>query len=306
MILTIKPTVYIIAGPTAVGKTAVAVALAEQLQTEIISADSRQCFSELAIGVARPSREELAAVKHHFIADHSVAEDLNAGYFEQYALNQTTKILAQNKPVVMVGGTGLYIRAFHEGIDPMPQIDPQIRQDIIDSYQKKGLVWLQAELKHKDPAFWAVAEQANPQRLMRALEVLLATGQSIMHFRTAQKKARDFDMVYIGLDMPMEQLTTRINARVDQMFADGLMQEAAAVIQYRHKPALQTVGYKEAFQLLDGSITEAEAMRLIKVHTRQYAKRQMTWFKKEAGIHWINMVDSSAATIAKAIQLNKY
>lgn len=301
MILTIKPTVYIIAGPTAVGKTAVAVALAQQLNTEIISADSRQCFSELSIGVARPSVDELAAVKHHFIADHSVAEDLNAGYFEQYALNKAKTIFAQNKPVVMVGGTGLYLRAFCEGIDPMPSIDPQIRQDIIDAYQKKGLVWLQAELKHKDPSFWAVAEQANPQRLMRALEVLLATGQSIMQFRTAQKKARAFDMVYFGLEMPMEQLTDRINARVDQMFADGLIQEAAAVIQYRHKPALQTVGYKELFQYLDGSITEAEAKQLVKVHTRQYAKRQMTWFKKETAIRWINMRNGSVASALEQI-----
>ncbi len=289
MILKTKPTVYIIAGPTAVGKTALSIALAKAIQTEIISADSRQCFSELSIGVARPSPAELAAVKHHFIGDHSVETDINAGYFEKFALEKSASIFSKNEQLVMVGGTGLYIKSFCEGIDPMPQIDSSIREAIIDNYTSKGLIWLQAELKHRDPSFWETAEQANPQRLMRALEVLNATGKSIIQFRTAQKKQRPFNIVKIGLEMPMEQLTLRINSRVDQMMLDGLIEEVQSVVQFRTKPALQTVGYKEIFDFLDGKISKETAIQQIKHHTRQYAKRQMTWFKKDTEFKWINM-----------------
>lgn len=274
------------AGPTAVGKTGFGILLAKALKTEIISVDSRQCFSELSIGVARPSEEELAAVPHHFIASHSVAEDLNAGYFEQYALQKAGELFQQHDAVVMVGGTGLYIKAFCEGIDPMPVVPSEVREAIIAEYEAKGLIWLQSELKHKDPAFWAVAEQQNPQRLMRALEVFNATGKSITVFRSAQKKQRDFEIIKIGLEMPMEVLTTRISQRVDQMIKDGLLSEARSVISYRNKSALQTVGYKEMFDHLDGKISLEEAVRQIKLHTRQYAKRQMTWFKKDTEFTW--------------------
>lgn len=289
----IKPTVYIIAGPTAVGKTAVSVELAKALNTEIISADSRQCFAELSIGVARPSQAELAAVPHYFIADHSVETDINAGYFEKFALEKADAVFSKKDQLVMVGGTGLYIRAFCEGIDPMPVIDPAIRAEIIDNYESKGLIWLQSELKHRDPAFWETAEQSNPQRLMRALEVLNATGQSILVFRTAEKKQRSFNIIKIGLEMPMDQLTLRINSRVDQMIQDGLIDEVQSVTQYRSKSALQTVGYKEVFEYLDGTISKDEAIQQIKHHTRQYAKRQMTWFKKDAEFKWINMASHS-------------
>ncbi|MDD2793416.1 MAG: tRNA (adenosine(37)-N6)-dimethylallyltransferase MiaA [Sediminibacterium sp.] len=277
---------FIVAGPTAVGKTGFAILLAKALKTEIISADSRQCFSELSIGVARPSEEELAAVPHHFIASHFVAEDLNAGYFEQYALQKAGELFQQHDAVVMVGGTGLYIKAFCEGIDPMPVVPPEVRSEIVAQYEAKGLIWLQSELKHKDPAFWAVAEQQNPQRLMRALEVFNATGKSITVFRSAQKKQRDFEIIKIGLEMPMEVLTARINQRVDQMIKDGLLSEARSVISYRNKSALQTVGYKEMFDHLDGKISLEEAIQQIKQHTRQYAKRQMTWFRKDPEFTW--------------------
>lgn len=304
MILKTKPTVYIIAGPTAVGKTALSIALAKAIQTEIISADSRQCFTELSIGVARPSPAELAAVKHHFIADHSVETDINAGYFEKFALEKSAAIFSQNEQLVMVGGTGLYIKSFCEGIDPMPQIDSSIREAIIDNYTSKGLIWLQAELKHRDPAFWETAEQANPQRLMRALEVLNATGKSIIQFRTAQKKQRPFNIVKIGLEMPMEQLTLRINSRVDQMMLDGLIEEVQSVVQFRTKPALQTVGYKEIFDFLDGKISKETAIQQIKHHTRQYAKRQMTWFKKDTEFKWINTaVHSVDAALQEILSL---
>jgi tRNA dimethylallyltransferase len=182
-------TVIVVAGPTAVGKTSFAIALAQHFKTEVISADSRQCYKEMKIGVARPTEEELAAVKHYFIASHSVDEDLNAGSFEKYALAAADEIFQKNKVAVMVGGTGLYIKAFCEGIDPMPIVPDEIRKQVTEGYAQKGLIWLQKELQQKDPAFWEVAEQQNPQRLMRALEVLYATGQSIMVYRTAKKQS---------------------------------------------------------------------------------------------------------------------
>ncbi len=280
--------VYIIVGPTAVGKTKFAISLAKKLKTEIISADSRQCFKELSIGVAKPSNQELKEVTHHFVATNSVTEDINAGYFEQYALNKTAQIFKKCDDVVLVGGTGLYIKAFCEGIDPMPIISSEIRESIIKQYTTKGLIWLQSELKHKDPAFWEVAEQQNPQRLMRALEVFNATGKSIMVFRSAVKKQRPFSVIKIGLELPKEVLNERINTRVDQMIKDGLIEEAKTVINWREKSALQTVGYKEIFDYLDNKISLDETIHQIKTHTRQYAKRQMTWFKKDETVKWFD------------------
>jgi tRNA dimethylallyltransferase len=272
--------VYIVAGPTAVGKTAYAIKLAQQLGASIISADSRQCYKELSIGVARPSNYELAAVPHYFIATHSVAEDINAGFFENYALQKVDELFQKKDAVVMVGGTGLYIKAFCEGIDPMPIIPEGVRAEIINSYEQKGLIWLQAELKHRDPLFWNSAEQQNPQRLMRALEVLNATGKSIMEFRLAAKKQRPFEIETKLLEMPMDALTKRIDIRVEAMVEAGLVDEVKSVITYRDKTALQTVGYKEIFDHIDGKISLDEAVHQIKVHTRQYAKRQLTWFRK--------------------------
>ncbi len=289
--------VYIIVGPTAVGKTTFAISLANKLKGEIISADSRQCFKELSIGVASPSNKELAAVPHNFIATNSITEDINAGYFEQYALNKTAEIFAKCDDIVMVGGTGLYIKAFCEGIDPMPIVSPEIRESIIKQYTDKGLIWLQSELKHKDPAFWEVAEQQNPQRLMRALEVYNATGKSITVFRSAVKKQRPFSTIKIGLELPMEVLTERINNRVDQMIKDGLIEEVKTVINWRSKAALQTVGYKEIFDYFDNKISIDEAIRKIKIHTRQYAKRQMTWFKKDEEVKWFDAREISVESI---------
>jgi tRNA dimethylallyltransferase len=280
-------TVIIIAGPTAVGKTSFAIDLAKHYQTEIISADSRQCYKEMKIGVARPSDEELAAVKHYFIASHSVADDLNAGSFEKYALAATDEIFQKNKVAIMVGGTGLYIKSFCEGIDPMPVVPDEVRKQVIEGYQQKGLIWLQKELQQKDPAFWEVAEQQNPQRLMRALEVLYATGQSIMVYRTAKKIERPFRIIKIGLELPKEELHNRIHQRVDQMMADGLVEEVQALVPYRSHNALQTVGYKEVFEHLDGNSSLEEAVTQIKTNTRHYAKRQMTWFKKDKEIKWM-------------------
>jgi tRNA dimethylallyltransferase len=282
-----QPTIIIIAGPTAVGKTSFAIEAAKHFQTDIISADSRQCYKEMRIGVARPSEAELAAVKHYFIASHSVTEDLNAGSFERYALAAAGEIFKKNPIAVMVGGTGLYIKAFCDGIDPMPVVPDEVRKQVTDGYNAKGLIWLQKELEQKDPAFWAVAEQQNPQRLMRALEVLYATGQSIMAFRTEKKVERPFRVIKIGLELPKEQLHQNINTRVDRMMAAGQLDEVRSLVPYRSHNALQTVGYRELFDHLDGKIELEQAVANIKTNTRQYAKRQMTWFKKDGEFKWV-------------------
>jgi tRNA dimethylallyltransferase len=284
--------IIIIAGPTAVGKTAVAVSFAKRLNTVIISADSRQCYAELNIGVARPSPEELAAVKHYFIASHSIKEEVNAGLFEQYALQAAAEIFNQCKQAVMVGGTGLYIKTFCEGIDDMPVIDPLVRARVTEAYRQNGLAWLQKELAAKDPAFWKVGEQQNPQRLMRALEIFYATGMSITAFRNGYKAARPFRVTKIGMELPRELLYQRINTRVEQMMEAGLLNEAKAMYDYKTLNGLQTVGYKELFDYLDGLYSLDEAVDQIKQNTRHYAKRQMTWFKKDVSIKWIDARDA--------------
>lgn len=283
-------TVILIVGPTAVGKTAATIKLAQQYHTEIISADSRQCYREMRIGVARPSDDELVASKHHFIASHSIQENVNAGMFEAYALEKASQIFNDHSILLMTGGTGLYIKAFCEGIDEMPQIDLAIREQINLEYDNNGLEWLQEEVKKKDPAFWQIAEQQNPQRLMRALGFLYGTGQSITTFRLGKEVERPFRIIKIGLEMMREELNQRINLRVDTMMEAGLLDEVTSLVPYKHLNALQTVGYQEIFDHLDGKVSLGKAVELIKQHTRQYAKRQMTWFKKDNSIHWVNAV----------------
>jgi tRNA dimethylallyltransferase len=285
----LTPTVYIVVGPTAVGKTKYAIDLAQQLQTEIISADARQCYQELNIGVARPSNEELDQVKHHFIASHSIQETINAGTFEQYALSKSAELLAQFGSLVMVGGTGLYIKAFVEGMDQIPEIDPLIRIQIQQDVSTKGIDWLQSQVKDLDPAYWAQAdqgEQQNTQRLSRALEVMTGTGQSILRFQNQPKKARPFNIQKIGLEMPREQLYQRINQRVHQMDQMGLEEEVNALRPQFHLNALQTVGYQEWLPYFDGQQSKEAVIQAIQQNTRHYAKRQMTWFKKDAEIKW--------------------
>ena len=283
------PTVYIVVGPTAVGKTKYAIELAQKLQTEIISADARQCYQELNIGVARPSNEELAQVKHHFIASHSIHDTVNAGTFEAYALAKTTELLAKFGSVVMVGGTGLYIKAFVEGMDQIPAIDPAIRSQIQVDISLKGMDWLQTQVQAKDPAYWASAdqgEQQNTQRLSRALEVVTGTGQSILNFQQQSKKSRPFNIQKIGLELPRAQLYDRINQRVVQMVNMGLEEEVNALRPQFHLNALQTVGYQEWLPYFEGQQSKAAVIEAIQQNTRHYAKRQMTWFKKDAEINW--------------------
>jgi tRNA dimethylallyltransferase len=283
-----QKTIYIICGPTAVGKTSFAIKLAKALDTEIISADSRQCYRELNIGVAKPSVEELLSVPHHFINSHGIKDEVNAGAFEKYALESAAKIFWEKDSAVMVGGTGLYIKAFCEGMDEIPVADPDIRHQITLAYQEKGIEFLQKELAEKDPLFWQNAEQQNPQRLMRALEVLLSTGTSITSFQRGIKTRRAFNIKKIGLELPREQLYNQINTRVDKMIAEGLVNEVTALKEYKNINSLQTVGYKELFEYVDGRISLEQAITEVKTNTRHYAKRQMTWFRKDEEIEWFN------------------
>lgn len=285
----LKPTVYIVVGPTAVGKTKYAIELAQKLKTEIISADARQCYQELNIGVARPSELELATVPHHFIASHSIQDTVNAGVFEQYALAKTETLLALYGSVVMVGGTGLYIKAFVDGMDQIPTIDPAIRLQIQEDVSNKGMDWLQAQIQKMDPEYWAMAdqgEQQNTQRLSRALEVKIGTGQSILRFQQQQKKTRPFNIQKIGLELPREQLYERINQRVLQMVETGLEEEVKSLLPQFHLNALQTVGYQEWLPYFKGEQSRDEVIQAIQQNTRHYAKRQMTWFKKDTSIEW--------------------
>lgn len=291
--------VIIVAGPTAVGKTAVAIQLALHLGTEIISADSRQCYRELRIGVARPSDEELARVPHHFIASHSIHGTVTAADFEAYALQKASELFQQHDAIVMVGGTGLYIRAFCEGLHAIPPVPENIRNRVMEGYREHGLEWLQQQVREKDPVFHAEGETQNPRRMMRALEVVEATGHSILSYREAAKKPRDFSVTRIGLDLPRQQLIRNINIRVDQMMEAGLLEEVRSLYPSRHLNALQTVGYAELFEYLEGKCSLPDAVERIRVNTRQYAKRQLTWFRKEPGMHWFSPLDP--AEIIKSV-----
>jgi tRNA dimethylallyltransferase len=285
-----KKTCIIIVGPTAVGKTALAVQLAQHFSTEIISADSRQCFKELNIGVAKPSEEELALVKHYFISSHSIHDTVNTAVFEQYALAKAKKIFEKSDIAVMVGGTGLYVKTFAHGIDEVPVIKSSVREQIIAEYEWEGLEWLQKEVEKKDPLYFEIGETKNPQRLMRALEVKLSTGKSIIEFQTQQSKKRDFNIITIGLEIPREELVKRINSRVDAMMNQGLLDEVKKIMPFKDLNALQTVGYRELIGHLIGDLSLEDAVEAIKINTRQYAKRQMTWFKKDTAVQWCQPV----------------
>lgn len=281
-------TVILVAGPTAVGKTATAVRMARMLGTSIISADSRQCYREISIGTAKPSVEELAAVRHYFIDSHSIAEEINAATYETLALGYAADIFARHDTLVLTGGTGLYIKAFLEGMDDMPPVPAPVREAVRAGYAAHGLPWLQSELQKKDPDFYATAEIHNPHRLIRALEIFEATGKSISAFRTQTARPRDFRVVKVGLELPKELLHANIHQRVDQMMAQGLVEEVRNVLPYRRHNALQTVGYTEIFDYLDGNSSLEIAVEGIKTHTRQYAKRQLTWFRRDPEMQWFD------------------
>jgi tRNA dimethylallyltransferase len=273
-------TCIIICGPTAVGKTDYGIQLAREYDTEIISADSRQCFRELNIGVAKPSAKQLNQVHHYFINTHSIHEEVNAKIFEEYALNAAHTIFQKKETVVMVGGTGLYIKAFAEGLDAIPEISEDIRKEINEQYLQNGFEWLVSELQKRDAVFFAKGEMKNPQRMLRALEVKVSTGMSIIDFHSKQKAKRKFEIKFRLLQLPRETLYKNINERVDLMIENGLLKEAELLYPYKHLNALQTVGYRELFEYFDGKHSLEKAVEEIKKNTRHYAKRQMTWFRK--------------------------
>ena len=282
----------IIVGPTAVGETAEAIKIATALKTEIISADSRQCYKEMKIGVARPSDAELSAVKHHFIANHSIQENITAASFENEALACLDIIFQDHDQAVVCGGTGLYIKALAEGLDDIPEVPATVRDQAIAIHQNKGVEGLREALLSLDPGFAIQGDINNPNRMMRALEVIMHTGFPIAHFQkgSAQKQKgeepynlagkRNFKIRYQFIQMPREDLYTRINHRVDLMMTEGLEDEARSLFAFKHLAALQTVGYKELFDFFEGKYSREEAIEKIKQHTRNYAKRQITWFSK--------------------------
>jgi tRNA dimethylallyltransferase len=273
-------------GPTAVGKTSFAITLAKTLDTEIISADARQCYKEMNIGVARPSDDELKAVPHHFIASHPITENINASFYENWAMEKVQTLFATKDTVVMAGGTGLYIKAFCEGLDLIPPIETSIRENIIAQYEQLGMRWLQKEVSVKDPSYWEKAEQKNPQRLMRALEVILGTGKSILSFQNNKAIKRPFKIVKIGLELPREELYQRINDRVLNMVNEGLEKEVGSLQNSAHLNALQTVGYSEWKEYFEQKISLEKVIENIQQNTRHYAKRQMTWFKRDPATTW--------------------
>jgi tRNA dimethylallyltransferase len=280
-------TLLIILGPTASGKTDLAIKAAKWLGTEIISADSRQFYRELSIGTAKPSPEQLAEVKHHFIGNISVTEKCNISRFEQDVTRLLEKLFLSHNTVVMTGGSGLYIDAVCFGIDEQPEHDPAIRQILTMDYKARGIEYLRSELFRLDPAYYQQVDLSNPQRLMRALEVCLMTGKPYSSYRKGKQKERNFRIVKIGIDISREELVNRINHRIDDMMSGGLLEEARANMPFRYLNALNTVGYKEMFEYLDGKCSLEEAVEKIRINTRRYAKRQMTWFRKDPEIKWI-------------------
>jgi tRNA dimethylallyltransferase len=281
-------TAIIIVGPTASGKTAYSLELAGHFNSSIISADSRQCYREMNIGVAKPSPAELARCTHYFINTHSIHENVDAVVFEREALEATSTIFSHHNVAIVTGGTGLYVKVYCEGIDEMPEIPDGIRAKVVSAREAHGIAGLRNWLEQIDPAFLAYSrETSNPVRLMRALEVKLASGRSILEFRAGRKKTRDFRIRKIGINCPRDILYRRINERVDHMMEQGLLEEVKALYPYRDLKALQTVGYQEIFEHLDGKCTLQQAVGKIKQHTRNYAKRQMTWFSRDKDIKWV-------------------
>jgi tRNA dimethylallyltransferase len=283
----------IVVGPTAVGKTAEAIKIATALKTDIISADSRQCYKEMKIGVARPSDAELSMVRHHFIANHSIHENITAASFEKEALACLDMIFQDHDQAVVCGGTGLYIKALAEGLDDIPEVPIAVRNEVISIHQDKGLEGLRDALLNLDPGFAIHGDIHNPNRMMRALEVIMHTGFPIAQYQkgVAHKHQgedqlsnavgkRNFKIRYRLIQMPREDLYTRINNRVNMMMAEGLEDEARSLFEYKHLQALQTVGYKELFDFFEGKCSREDAIEKIKQHTRNYAKRQITWFSR--------------------------
>jgi tRNA dimethylallyltransferase len=276
----------VLLGPTASGKTDTAVLLAKHFKTEIISADSRQFYREIPVGTAAPDGTQLTAVPHHFIGQLSIEDEYNVSRYESDVINLLERKFNKHDQMILTGGSGLYIDAVCKGIDELPDPDPAIRQELTDLLKEKGLAGLHEKLARLDPDYWEVVDRDNPKRLLRAIEVCLQTGQTYSGLRRNSPKPRDFEVIKIGLDIPRPELNKRINKRTGQMMEAGWLEEARSVFHLRHLNALNTVGFKELFAYLDGSIDLDFAVEKIKTNTRRYAKRQMTWFRKDKEIKW--------------------
>ena len=283
-----RKTLLTIVGPTAIGKTRMAIALATHFGTEILSCDSRQFFKELRIGTAVPSAEELAQVPHHFIQHKSIFEAYSVGDFERDAIALLDKLFKKHDVVVMVGGSGLYAKAIIDGLDDFPEVDEVIRQELNEAYAQKGIEYLQELLKTLDEVQYNQMDVQNPQRLIRALEVCRASGKPYSSFLQRKEKQRDFTSVQIGLTADRTEVYERINKRVDMMLEEGLLIEAQDMMPYKHLNALQTVGYKELFPFFEGECSFEAAIEAIKMNTRRFAKRQFTWFQKDKRIKWFD------------------
>jgi tRNA dimethylallyltransferase len=290
----------LITGPTAVGKTSVAIAVATHLGTAIISADSRQVYKELAIGTAKPSSAEIAAVPHYFIDSHSISEPYDAARYGDEAVAKINQLFVNTDQLVLCGGSGLYIKAVLEGFDEIPEVPAEIRNELMDQYDQQGIRWLQEKMQQLDPEHLKTLDPQNPQRMMRALEVKIFTGESIATFRRNQKRTHHFDVLKIGLALPQEELYQRIEIRMDQMISDGLFEEARSLYPMRHHNALQTVGYQEIFDFFENKYDREECIRLLKRNTRRYAKRQLTWLRKDKDLTWFHPKD--VASILKHIK----
>lgn len=289
----------VIVGPTGSGKTDLSIRLARHYGAPILSTDSRQFYRGMPIGTAQPTPDQLQAAEHHFIASHDLKEDLNCGSYETQALSCLEKLFAKHDWVIAVGGSGLYVRALCEGMDDLPQADPELREALSRRLETEGVDALAAELRTLDPAYYARVDRKNPARVMRALEVCLQTGRPYSEQRTGVRRPRPFGIVKVGVDLPREELYARIDRRVDQMVSDGLEAEARALYPYRTLNALQTVGYREFFDYFEGRTSYEEAVSLIKRNSRRYAKRQLTWFRRDPEIRWFGPWDD-AAIIAHA------
>ena len=278
----------VISGPTAVGKTSLAINLAKEINTEIISADSRQFYKELNIGVARPSQKELNSIKHHFIGHISIQENYNAGEYEAEAIEKINSLFQKYDKLVITGGSGMYIDAITKGMDNLPNVDKSIREELNELFKDNGITPLQEELMEKDIEYYNIVDKQNHIRLIRALEIIRQTGKTFTSFRTNPKKKRDFKIKKFVLIRDREELIQRINQRVDIMVGEGLIEEARELYPFRDLNALNTVGYKELFKYFDKKISLKEAIEEIKINTRKYAKRQVTWFRKDKDYTWLS------------------
>lgn len=281
-----------IVGPTAIGKTALGVSLASLLDTQILSADSRQFFKEMSIGTAAPSPEELETVPHHFIHHRSIEEHYSVGDFEKEALETLTNLYQKHEQVILVGGSGLYVKAVVEGLDYFPEVDPSVRKSLNVQMEQDGISGLKLSLKRLDPLYYNEVDLDNPHRVIRALEICVGTGRPYSSFRKGKKKSRPFETIYIGLTAPREILYSRIDQRVDSMIEEGLVQEAENLFPSKGLNALNTVGYKELFRYFEGEWSLEEAVSEIKKNTRRFAKRQLTWYRKNQEINWFGHTTS--------------